>query len=147
MPTLAERGGDFTYLFNPAAPPSGGSKPATNPCDGTTVYQGQILDPATQRVVGGTPCQTAFPGNMIPTERFSAVAKNFLAYLPAPSIPGLFNNHFFQSTIPLVNTTYTVRVDASLSAKHKIFASYSTRDNNRTFGGNLVLPYPEDPNT
>ncbi len=149
VPTLAERTGDFTSLFNPAAPPAAtaGSPFPTNPCDGTTVYPGEIFDPSTQRVVNGTPCRSAFPGNVIPSTRFSAVAKNLLTYVPAPSNNSQFNNFFFASTIPLTNTTYTVRIDTSLSDKSKIFVSYSTRDNNRTSGGNPILPYPLDPNT
>ncbi len=147
VPTLAERTGDFTAFFNPAAPPAPGLNPPTNPCDGTIVYPGEIFDPATQRVVNGTPCRSAFPGNVIPAARFSNVAKNLLPFVPAPSNNLLFNNFFFQSTIPLVNTTYTVRIDYSLSDKSKIFGSYSTRDNNRTSGGNPILPYPIDPNT
>ena len=149
VPTLAERGGDFTNLFNPAAPPAAtpGSPFPTNPCDGTTVYPGEIFDPATQRVVNGTPCRTAFAGNVVPKNRFSAVASNLLTYVPPPSNNAQFNNFFFANTIPLTNTTYTVRVDASISERNKIFVSYSTRDNNRTSGGNPILPYPLDPNT
>ncbi len=145
VPTALERTGDFTELFNPAAPPA--PTGVINPCDGTEVYPGEIFDPATQRVVGNTICRTAFPGNVIPATRFSAVAKNTLAYIPLPSNTGLFNNYFFQSTIPLKNTTYTVRADLNPSQRNKFFVSYSTRDNNRTSGGNPVLPYPEDPNT
>lgn len=147
VPTLAERGGDFTAFFNPAAPPAAGANPPTNPCDGSVVYAGEIFDPATQTVVNGTPCRTAFSGNVIPTTRFSAVANKLLALVPAPTNSGLFNNFNFQSTIPLVNTTYTVRIDASLTQRNKIFASYTTRDNNRTSGGNPILPYPLDPNS
>ena len=149
VPTALQRTGNFTDLFNPATPPTiaTGSTPVTNPCDGSIVYPGEIFDPATQRIVNGTPCRTAFRGNIIPAGRFSGVAKNLLAYIPSPSSSALYNNFFFQSTIPLTNTTYTVRVDASPTPRNKIFVSYSTRDNNRTSGGNPVLPYPEDPNT
>ena len=147
IPTLLEQGGNFTDLFNPATAPAPTASTPINPCDGTPVYAGEIFDPATQRVVNGTPCRTAFPGNVIPAARFSAAAKNLLGYLPAPTNGNQFNNFNFQSTIPIVNTTYTVRIDASLSERNKIFASYSTRDNNRTSGGNPILPYPLDPNT
>ena len=149
VPTALQRTGNFTDLFNPAAPPAitPGTTPPVNPCDGTIVYPGEIFDPATQRVVNGTPCRTAFPGNVIPADRFSTVAQNVLAYIPAPSTTALYNNYFFQSTIPLKNTTYTVRVDVDPTPRNKFFISYSTRDNNRTSGGNPVLPYPEDPNT
>jgi len=145
VPTVAERGGDFTDRFNPASPPATGG--SINPCDGTTIYPGEIFDPATQRTVNGVQCRTAFPGNVVPAARFSAVANNVLQYIPTPTTSALANNFFFPSTIPLKNTTYTVRIDGSVGTRSKIFASYSTRDNNRTSGGNPLLPYPEDPNT
>ncbi len=149
VPTALQRTGVFTDLFNPASPPAipAGTNPVINPCDGSIIYPGEIFDPATQRIVNGTPCRTAFAGNVIPAGRFSAVAKNLLQYIPAPTTGSLYNNFFFQSTIPLKNTTYTIRVDASPSPRNKIFVSYSTRDNNRTSGGNPVLPFPVDPNT
>ncbi|GGH08187.1 TonB-dependent receptor [Silvibacterium dinghuense] len=143
VPTLLERGGDFTDLYNPAAPPTGGST-GTNPCDGQTVYPGEIFDPATQTTVNGTSCRTAFAGNVIPSGRFSAVANNLLNYIPKPTTSGLYNNYYYSSAIPINNTTYTIRIDANASAKHKFFASYSTRDNLRTCCGTPYLPYPED---
>jgi hypothetical protein len=147
VPTLAERGGDFTQLFNPAAPPPPPANAPRNPCDGNIVYPGEIFDPATQRTVNGVPCRLPFPGNRIPATAFSAVGNALLNYIPPPSTGGLLNNFFFASTIPLTNTTYTLRIDTSLSDKSKIFASYSTRDNNRTSGGNPFLPYPVDSHT
>jgi Carboxypeptidase regulatory-like domain len=146
VPTLLERGGDFTDLYNPASPPVGGST-VTNPCDGTPVYAGEVFDPSTQRVVNGTPCRSAFKGNVIPQQRFSAVAKNLLNYIPVPTTAGLYNNYFFASSIPITNTTYTVRVDVSPSSRSKIFVSYSTRDNLRTCCATPLLPYPEDSGT
>jgi Carboxypeptidase regulatory-like domain len=146
VPTDLERGGDFTDLYNPLAPPATGST-VTNPCDGTPVYPGEIFDPSTQRVVNGTPCRSAFAGNVIPQNRFSAVANNILKYIPAPTTSGLYNNYFFASSIPITNSTYTIRIDASPSARHKIFGSYSTRDNLRTCCATPLLPYPEDSGT
>ena len=146
VPTVAERGGDFTDLYNPAAPPATGST-AINPCDSLPVYPGEIFDPATQRVVNGTPCRSAFAGNVIQPQRFSAVAKNVLSYIPPPTTPGLFNNYFYASSFPLTNTTYTLRVDINVSARQKVFASYSTRDNVRTCCATPLLPYPEDSGT
>ena len=145
VPTLAERGGDFTDLFNPAAPPAGGST-ATNPCNGLPVYPGEVFDPATQTVVNGTPCRLPFSGNTIPQQRFSTVAKNVLTYIPTPTTTGLYNNFYYSSSFPITNTTYTVRMDANVSSKHKVFVSYSTRDNLRTVFSQ-DLPYPEDPAT
>jgi Carboxypeptidase regulatory-like domain len=146
VPTVAQRGGDFTDLYNPAAPPATGGS-AINPCDGTPVYPGEIFDPATQRVVNGTPCRSAFAGNVIPLQRFSAVAKNVLNYIPPPTTTGLFNNYFYASSFPVTNTTYTIRIDVNPSVRQKFFASYSTRDNLRTCCATPLLPYPQDSGT
>ena len=144
VPTLAERGGDFSspQIYRTDLPPLG-----ANPCDGTPVYQGEIFDPATTRTVNGSACRTQFPGNKINPARFSAVAKNILNYYPLPTNGGQINNFDFPSTIPINNTTETIRVDDSITQKSKIFGSYSSRENNRTSGGNPTLPYPEDPTT
>lgn len=146
LPTLAERTGDFTDLYNPLSPPTAGST-AINPCNGQPVYPGEIFDPATATVVNGTPCRLPFAGNKIPQQRFSSVANNVLKYIPAPTTAGLYNNFYYSSSIPINNTTYTIRIDANVSAKHKIFASYSTRDNLRTAVAPPYLPYPEDSST
>ena len=55
VPTLAERNGDFSALLNT------GNVLGTNPCDGTPIYQGQIFDPATTRLVNGVAVPHRFP--------------------------------------------------------------------------------------
>lgn len=142
VPTLAERSGDFTDLYNPDAPPATNSG-AINPCDGKPVYPGEIFDPSTQRVVNGTPCRLPFAGNKI-TQPFSTVATNVLQYIPLPTTSGLINNYFHASSFPVNNTTYTIRIDASPSTRQKIFASYSTRENLRTCCATAAFPYPQD---
>ncbi|MFZ0663006.1 MAG: TonB-dependent receptor [Acidobacteriaceae bacterium] len=143
VPTAQELSGDFSNpaIFNPSV------VLGTNPCDGTPILQGQIFDPSTTRVVNGTPCRTAFPGNKIPSGDFSSVAQNLLGFFPAPTNSGVFNNFSFRSSSPITNTTYTVRIDANITQKSKIWSSYSTRDNNRLSGAPPILPYPIDPNT
>jgi Carboxypeptidase regulatory-like domain/TonB dependent receptor len=144
VPTDAMRNGDFSSpaIFRKDLAPIG-----TNPCDGTPVFQGQIFDPATTRVVGGVQCRTAFPGNKIDPARFSAVAKNLLSFWPAPTNTGQFNNFSFASSIPITNTATTIRIDHSFSEKSKLFGSYNSRENLRISGGNPILPDPVDPNT
>jgi hypothetical protein len=139
VPTPQELSGDFSNpaLFNPS------KVVGTNPCDGSQVLQGQIFDPSTTRTVDGVECRTAFPGNKIPGG-FSPVAQKLLAYFPGPTNANVFNNFSYPSTAPITNTTYTVRIDASLTDKHKIWSSYSTRDNNRISGAPQYLPYPID---
>ncbi|MBV8673636.1 MAG: carboxypeptidase regulatory-like domain-containing protein, partial [Acidobacteriaceae bacterium] len=139
VPTPAELSGDFSNpaLFNTS------KVVGTNPCDGSPVYQGQIFDPSTTRTVNGVECRTAYPGNKIPGG-FSAVAKNLLSYFPAPTNGNVFNNYSFSSTSPIENTTLTVRIDANITQKWKLWSSYSSRDNNRISGTPQYLPYPID---
>lgn len=144
IPTAQELSGDFS---NPAILSSTPIPNVTNPCDGTPIYQGQIFDPSTTRVVNGTPCRTAFPGNKIPSTDFSSVAQKILAFYPKPTNNNVFNNFTFKSSSPIQNTTYTVRIDANITQNSKLWSSYSSRDNNRISGAPPVLPYPIDDRT
>jgi len=121
VPTEAERNGDFSADLHTNAPQG------TNPCDGTTVYLGQIFDPTTTRTVGGVPCRTAFPGNKITT--MSAAGKNMLAYWPTPTNSNPVQNFTFPYTYPVVNLTWTARGDEVLTDKQQVFFSLSTRIN------------------
>ncbi|MGI4827085.1 MAG: carboxypeptidase regulatory-like domain-containing protein, partial [Janthinobacterium lividum] len=141
LPTLAERGGDFSDRLVT------GANGQINPCDGTAIQNGQIFDPATTQTVNGIRCRTAFPGNRIPSSRFSAVGQAIAAYYPTPTDPtALSNNYSLASASSLFNTTYTIRVDHNLGTKDKLFGSYSSRENTRDNPTNLTLPYPVDPN-
>ncbi len=139
VPTAAERNGDFSdRLIN-------GTNNTINPCDGTPILNGQIFDPATTRTVGQIRCRTAFPGNVIPTARFSAVGSNIAAFYPTPTNGALTNNYTLSSSSPVFNTTYTIRVDHSIGSNDKIFGSYSSRENTRRNPPFLTLPAPVDP--
>jgi hypothetical protein len=141
VPTPQELSGDFSKpaIYNPAniVVPA-----AASPC-GQPVSQGEIFDPSTTHVVNGVECRNGFPGNKI-TGGLSPVAQKILGYFPAPTNNNVFNNFSYASVSPITNTTYTVRIDASLTDKHKIWSSYSTRDNNRISGAPPFLPYPID---
>jgi hypothetical protein len=135
VPTAAEKSGDFSELLTLTGAPVPTSY--TNPCTGDVVLQNQIFDPATTRIgPTGVPCRDPFPGNVIPSSRFSAAAKALLAGLPDPNqaatlnLPyGFTNNYAISSTYPTTNTAITVRIDQSLSDRSKVFGSYSSRDN------------------
>ncbi|MGB6723188.1 MAG: TonB-dependent receptor [Terracidiphilus sp.] len=155
-----EQGGDFSAILGPQT-----TQPTlnVNPCDGTPVLQDQIFDPTTQNTnitptnPTGIPCAFAYPGNIVPSGDFSNGAKALMAGLPAPnqqpiSNPpwGFYNNYAQSAVAPTYNTTYTVRIDESLAANHKIYGSYSSRDNFSVHGlANLPQPfnnsaYPQD---
>jgi hypothetical protein len=143
LPTDAERTGDFSALL-------GASTGVLNPCDGNNpVLKGQIFDPSTTRVVGGVTCRSPFPGNKITTSP-SKVAQNVLSFLRVhPNRPGLLNglqnNFLFDSTLPILDTTMSFRIDENLGTRNKFFFSYSSRDQEQ-INGTPALPAPLDPN-
>jgi hypothetical protein len=118
----------------------------TNACDGTPIYQGEVFDPATTKTVGGVQCRTAFAYqgvlNTIDPARFSTVASKVAALLPTARInTGLSNNYLQSGVLPIVDTTYTIRIDQSFGQNDKIFGSYSTRENvQNNLNGQLPLP-------
>ena len=129
VPTDAERHGDFSSLLDP-------SNIVGNNC-GTPIAQGQLFDPS--NVNGG--CRTPFPNNQVPIS--STVAQNILALIPAPTNSGFINNFSLTSVLPILDTTWTVRIDENLSQKHKIFFSFSKRDQESS-NGFPNLPAPLD---
>jgi hypothetical protein len=135
VPTDAERQGDFSSLLTTTSL-------GINPCDGSTIFQGQIFDPSTTKTVSGQQCRTAFPGNKIPT--ISTVAQNILKLIPEPTNKSAFQNNFILvSSNPVLSTTMSFRIDQNLGEKHKVFFSYSSRDN-QNINGSPALPNPLD---
>lgn len=138
VPTAAERNGDFSAYLQTGEPLG------TNPCDGSTIYFGQIFDPATTKTVGGVPCRTAFPGNKI-TGGLSNAGKSMLSYWPNPTNSALAQNYTFPFSYPIVNLTWTVRGDETLTEKQQIFVSLNTRINAHQTNS-PALPVLIDPN-
>ena len=138
VPTTAMRGGDFSALLTTTVL-------ATNPCDGTPIYSGQIFDPATETTVNGVRCRTAFAGNIIPASRITGVGKNYLTYYPLPTATGTFNNYTINNPYPINNAVYTFRFDHSLSKNNKLFGMWSHRMN-LSQKASRTLPDPVDPN-
>jgi hypothetical protein len=76
IPSLQERGGDFSDWVDA----SGNLIP--------------IYDPATTQVLpDGTVTKQPFPGNVIPADRISPLAQEWLQYLPNPTREGPLNNY------------------------------------------------------
>ncbi len=80
---------------------------------------------------GGQFTSTAFPGNIIPANRISPVAKAVLDYYSLPKNPGLAGN-IFDSTLleKAAYDTTTVRLDQKVSNNNRMFVrgSYYKRD-------------------
>ncbi len=114
MPTLLERQGDFSQDRN-----AGGQLVA--------VYDpfSTAADPARP----GRSIRMPFAGNMIPVTRFDPVARNLLAYFPAPNSPGAPNtnvNNFTRNpSAPIVKNTYSARVDHNFSERQRLYGRFS----------------------
>lgn len=135
IPTQANLAGDFSQDLTTTAV-------GVNPCDGSTVYLGQVFDPTTTRTLAnGTQCRTAYPGNKI-TSGLSPVAQAIAKYIPKPTNGALVNNYNFTGSYPIISTTDTIRLDQSFGSNDKLFFSYNVRDNvrNNNIGGLLQLP-------
>ena len=110
VPTEAMRGGDFSALL----------------AQSITIY-----DPATARLEGGFVTRSPFPGNIIPANRISPVARQVLGYYPPANQAGDAqgrNNYF--STNPRTDDFYSVsmRVDHRLTGQQQLMGRYVRND-------------------
>lgn len=124
-----------------------------------------IFDPSTTRAnpAGGF-IRDAFPGNIIPTQRWDAVARNVLRYYPTPNQPGdsIGRNNYYATGSAKFNTdNFDIKVDNNLTDRQRIFGRFSYRRNfngpppfftgdtqiaegrinNNDFGRNAVVDY------
>ena len=91
----------------------------------------RIYDPLT-----GQP----FPGNVIPASRLSPQALYFAQLIPDPNTST--GTHAWSADRALDADQFTLRIDHSLSEKHKIFVRYSFHDNRMDDpSSNLGAPY------
>jgi hypothetical protein len=118
VPTLAERGGDFSALL-----PLGI----------------QIYDPLTaRRAVGSRVERTAFTNNIIPTDRISAVARAYLQFYPLPNQPGDAqgrNNFISANRRADTFNSESLRLDFNFNERNTSFFRY-TRNNRQESRGN-----------
>jgi hypothetical protein len=137
VPTLAERGGDFSdVLGGPALDGNGNQQ--INPCDGTVILTNQIFDQSTLTTVNGQPCRRAFAGNKIPT--VDPVANGLQAYYPAPNQPGLANNYFQVTPVQNPYLTFYGRLDYDITSKNRITFAATSRDNKALYQNELPCP-------
>ena len=118
MPTDAERSGDFSALLRVGA-----------------AYQ--LYDPLTGVAQGGRVARQPFANNIVPANRISPIAKNYLQYYVQPNQPGQANGqaNFLSNTDGERNRFYKTigRMDVNLSDRHKFF--FGARHNLRVGSG------------
>ena len=87
-----------------------------------------IYDPTTTRSSGTSLVRDVFPGNIIPQNRISNVAKNLLKVFPALTFPDRLVSNIL-STGTVVRNIYQSngRVDHSINVNNKISGSFSQR--------------------
>ena len=111
VPTAAQRNGDFSALLS----------------QGIIIY-----DPATAFTnAAGRVERLPFPGNVIPSNRLSPIAQNYLKYYPAPNQAGdaQGRNNYLSDQIRSDDFyAFTVRGDHQFSQNQRLFVRYNRND-------------------
>ncbi len=131
VPTAAQRGGDFSGLFN------------TN---GALI---PIYDPRSTRVnpSGSGYVRTLFAGNQIPTTILDPVALNYLKFVPLPNRTPTnaftnANNYIGPSAAQLHMEQYLTKVDHHFSEKNSLFVRYMYYNEFNDNGGAQIYTDP-----
>src|ERR1039458_8593563 len=96
-----------------------------------------VYDPAT-RVTGpgGVITATPFPGNVIPSTRFSPTSVAYLQYYSAPNLPGTTNNHVNNESLTNSSDQTMLRVDYQMATTLSWFGRWNDdKDAQYTPGG------------
>jgi Carboxypeptidase regulatory-like domain/TonB dependent receptor len=98
-----------------------------------------IYDPFTGNPNGTG--RTQFAGNIIPADRIDATARQLLALLPLPNLPGETNNYFATAPFVLNRWTLDTKMNWTASSKLNLFGRFSVLDffteNGTNFGDAL----------
>lgn len=119
VPTAAARTGDLSAYL-------GGS--IGTDALGRPVLQGQVYDPATERVVNGVTVRDPVPGNNLAPlrSRFDAPALKLLEYFPLPTEGGLTAQNYRTATSTGSNfNRFETRADHNFNTNHRIFGRVS----------------------
>lgn len=118
VPTLAERGGDFSALL-----------------PNTVIYDPTTTVPST--TTPGKYTRTPFAGNIIPPNRLDPIAKYYMQLYPTPQSASLSNN--FSSAAPqtMNYSTMDVRIDHHFSQNDTLFGKYAFNDDTTLTPGPL----------
>ncbi len=130
VPTLAERGGDFSALLSAGTMVTGTR--CTTGSDKTPVLSTpynsyQLFDPnsgTSDPLCSGQILRTPIAGNILPKSSQNSVALAYLQYYPQPNLPGTVDgqNNFYSSN-PTVSdyNSHSGRIDYSINNDNKIF--------------------------
>jgi hypothetical protein len=104
----------------------------------------RIYDPATTRqLADGSFTRDPFGNNIIPQNRISAVAKNYLNVMPRSTTQSVFQNYFAQDVPrPIDRTTFTTKGDHYFNGAHHLTVSDVYTNNPQTTISGFALPQP-----
>src|SRR5579875_2938000 len=140
LPTTAFRSGDFSSILG--GPITQNGSPVINPCTGQPILHNQIFDPTTTRLVGSQECRSPFLNNMIPSGSFNGVSTKVLSYIPSPQNGNPTENFVYNSSFPVTNTPYSIKIDENISDRNHLSGLYAYRQNNRLYSCIPALPLP-----
>lgn len=114
VPTVLQRGGNFSQTFN---------------ATGALV---NVYDPVTTAAAGTGFVRQLFPGNLIPSSRIDPVAANVLKYYPASNREGdrftAANNLSLPGTAPINSNQFDLKGDENLNDRNRFFLRVSHRN-------------------
>ncbi|MGA2720901.1 MAG: TonB-dependent receptor [Bryobacteraceae bacterium] len=113
MPTVGERGGDFSQALV--------QKVLGTNINGGSILENMIFDPLTDQTVNGQVTRTPFPNNVIPASRLNAVALTIQnTWLPTPTNGNLVNN--WNQIAPSAEKRHipSIKFDQNIGDKSKI---------------------------
>lgn len=102
-----------------------------------------IYDPLTLVGTGATAVRTQFPNNTIPASRIDPVVAKVIALYPTSNVAGLDNapnNYFFAPSDSDDADQYDFRGDHNFNERHRFFARWSQRNQDRLENGTLPFP-------
>jgi hypothetical protein len=111
VPSAAEKQGDFSRTLN---------------AQGAQVV---IYNPFSTRSVAGGFVRDPYPGNVIPANTQSRVARRLLEYMPGPNLPGqgpaLINNYAWNPASYVNSDQWSARIDHRFSDRNSLFGRVS----------------------
>jgi hypothetical protein len=116
LPTAQELQGNFADVLGAAV--------GTDAL-GRTIYQNEIFDPATTRVVNGSVVRDPFSGNMIPQNRWDPAGAKVAALYAQPTKAGLSQNYYSLQPGGLNHDQADGRVDMQIDPANLAFVRFS----------------------
>ena len=139
VPTVAERGGDFSSQLDLTSPTG------VNDCNGNPTYQGELFNTRQTQATGGGFCGVPFgytaggaPSNVIPASSIDPLGAKLIQLFPLPNANGLGYNYQSDPVTTQTSNQGDVRIDEVISRHDNAFYRFSMSNSPETIGS----PFP-----